>query len=273
MPFDITTAKPVEENLGFGTRLGLGALRGIQAGGESIVRDVKELAGFKRSEADELSEFAKKERIKSEYAPKTGEDLGTFEEKERIKYRVKGEFAEPSGEGFTDEVLDRATSLRKEFDASKVFKDYQTIERSVDGLERAFMLSTAPDTKSLIASDQALGVMFQKMLDPDSVVRESEYARTPEGAALVNRVKAQIPKLQKGGLALDDEDRAALVEMARALLEGGKKQYNNHYERFENIVNAYQIPPNLVFGGLKKFGVSENEGKQQTGRFQIEEIR
>jgi len=150
-----------------------------------------------------------------------------------------------------------ASGLRKEFNANKAFKDFQTINRSVQGLEEAYKLSTSPDSKSRIASDQALGVMFQKMLDPDSVVRESEYARTETGIGIINRIKGFMPKMQKGGLGLENEDRKALVTMARKLLDEGAKTYNQHYERYENIAQQYEIDPGLIFGGLEKASVGE----------------
>lgn len=151
------------------------------------------------------------------------------------------------------EMLERAASLRDEFNKSGVYKQFQEIERASMGLEEAYKLATAQDIESRIASDQALGVMFQKMLDPDSVVRESEYARTPEGAALLNRIAAIGPQLVKGGLRLGDQDRLALIEMTRKLYESAGGQFNKHYDRYSNLAQQYAVEPDLIFGGMKRF--------------------
>ena len=182
----------------------------------------KELAGLKKLEAD-----VKKTQLGSEKIRKEIADI-----KESGKY--------------TKDQLSNATTLRKEFDTNKATKNYDILRRSVTGLRQAADLSLTG--KSRIASDQALGVLFQKMLDPTSVVRESEYARTPEGASLINRLRGFLPKLRKGGLALANEDRKAVVEMGEKLLEEGIKVYNQQYDRYENLANAYGTDPKLIFG-------------------------
>ena len=146
------------------------------------------------------------------------------------------------------ETLNLASSLRKEFNADATYKNYKTIKRSAEGLEAAYQLATSPDTKSRIAADQALGVLFQKMLDPTSVVRESEYARTPEGASFLNRLSSFAPQLQKGGLRLKDEDRMALVEQAKKLLESAQQDLELHIERYSEIARQYGVAPQLVVG-------------------------
>lgn len=147
---------------------------------------------------------------------------------------------------YTKDQLKDATTLRKEFDTNKAVKNFNILQRSVAGLRQAADISLTG--KGRIASDQALAVLFQKMLDPDSVVRESEYARTPEGAAMLSKVRAYLPKLQKGGLALINEDRQAIVEMGERLLEEGVKVYNRQYDRFDNIAKSYGTDPKLIFG-------------------------
>jgi len=162
------------------------------------------------------------------------------------------------------EKLSSATGLRKEFNADKAYKDFQTIKRSESTMNSAYKISIRSDTKSRVASDQALAVCFQKMLDPDSVVRESEYARTPEGVSMMNKILAYIPQLQKGGLAISDEDRKAMLDIAKKLLEEGKRALNSHIERYETVSRDYGINPRLVLGNIKRF---EIEGEAKTMSF------
>jgi hypothetical protein len=150
-----------------------------------------------------------------------------------------------------------AVTQAKEFRADPRIKNLNIIERSERGMVAALKMATAPDVKSRIASDQALGVLFQKMLDPESVVRESEFARTPEGAALMNQLLAVIPQLKLGGLKLLDEDRQALVAMARKLLQGAKITANRAFDEFETRADEIGLNKKIVFGGAKKFDISE----------------
>lgn len=153
--------------------------------------------------------------------------------------------------------LNVASGLRKEFNAARVSRNYETISRSAKALEQAYKLSTRPDMKSRVASDQALAVLFQKMLDPASVVRESEYARTPEGAAAINRILAFVPQLRRGGLRLTNEDRYAIYEQAQRLLQEAQRTYNVHIDRYTNISQMYGVDPKLIFGGIKKVPITE----------------
>lgn len=170
--------------------------------------------------------------------------------------------------------LNLATGLRKEFNAAKVFKDFQTVNRSERAMKQALDLSLNPDQKSKIASDQALGVLFQKMLDPDSVVRESEYARTGEGASLLNRMMAWLPKLQKGGLAISDDDRQALYDIAQKLLNESKITMNAHIERYEGLAEDYGVDHNKVIGrNIQQFKIGGAEATTNQDIFTVGETR
>jgi hypothetical protein len=165
--------------------------------------------------------------------------------------------SEPGGAGLSPtEKINLARNEGKDFRADPRIKDLQIIERSERGMQAALKQSTSKNVTSRIASDQALGVLFQKMLDPTSVVRESEFARTPEGAALMSRVSAQIPKLVKGGLAISDSDRQALVDMAQKLLAEAKISANRAFSEFNIRAETIGLNKKIVFGGAKPFDIT-----------------
>ena len=51
----------------------------------------------------------------------------------------------------------------------------------------------------MAAGSQAVLVTFQKILDPTSVVRESEYARSASGLSLIEQVAGALERLKEGG--------------------------------------------------------------------------
>jgi hypothetical protein len=148
----------------------------------------------------------------------------------------------------TEDRTAQANVLRKEFNASPAVKDWQTIRRATQGVIDAFDTSVAGGSR--IASDQALGVLFQKVLDPQSVVRESEYARTPEGAAMLNRLLAYADKIQRGGLTLTDGDRKAIRDMVVKLATGAAKSYNEQVGQMKTYAEHWGIDPVGILGGL-----------------------
>lgn len=74
--------------------------------------------------------------------------------------------------------------------------------------------------ESLNAVGQAIGVTFQKALDPTSVVRESEFARTAEGQSLVNRAYGLATKWAQGGVGLSKAEMEEMVVTANNFMEG-----------------------------------------------------
>lgn len=169
--------------------------------------------------------------------------------------------SQPGGEGLSGaDKTKLAVSEGKDFRADPRIKNLQIIERSEKGMRAALKQATSPNVKSRIASDQALGVLFQKMLDPESVVRESEFARTPEGAAAVNRLLAIGPQLKLGGLKLLDEDRRALVTMAQTLLDGAKESANQAFSEFGTRAGEIGLNQRIIFGGAKPFDIPVEAG-------------
>lgn len=85
--------------------------------------------------------------------------------------------------------------------------------------------------KPLNAQSQAVIVGFNKLIDPTSVVRESEYARTPEGASFINRLDAYRIRFMQGGAGLNAAELQGIRDTALALLRGYQAQQLNFAER------------------------------------------
>ena len=195
----------------------------------------------------------KKELLSEEYKLKQQykdplETLKDTLEIEKIRKELSGEITDK-------DTLNRATTLRKEFNTDQVYKNFQILQRSEDQMKEAYKLATSPTTQSRVAADQAIAVTFQKMLDPQSVVRESEYARTPEGVAFMNRMGSIVEQMQKGGLRLKDSDRLSLIQAANKLLKSGKRQMNSHIGRYKSLAKDYQVKPELILGDIDEFDV------------------
>ena len=95
---------------------------------------------------------------------------------------------------------------------------------------------------------QAVLVTFQKILDPTSVVRESEYARSAEGISLLGRIEGYADKLGRGGAGVPDDELAAMVETARQMLAGMDGYAKTQRSRIDAMSKEYGIKPELIFG-------------------------
>ena len=112
-----------------------------------------------------------------------------------------------------------------------------------------------------IGGSQAILVTFQKVLDPTSVVRESEYARSPQGLAIMDRIQGAYDryignldpvtgKWVGGGAGVPKPVLAEMVKTAEAFLndENMKSALANVRQRIYDTSTSYQIDPRLVLG-------------------------
>lgn len=91
-------------------------------------------------------------------------------------------------------------------------KDYREIQSYYQNLQSA--VKSAETEYNWTAVGQTAVNMFNKMMDNQSVVRESEYARTAEDIPLWNRIKGYIQQKGVGGPGLTQDDFQALSRMA-----------------------------------------------------------
>lgn len=129
-----------------------------------------------------------------------------------------------------------AHQLRGEIRLNPFVKDFGDVANKYNVMETALQ-KAGSSPKSFVAIDQALITLYNKMTDPSSVVRESEYARTPENMSIINRIAGKIdPKTGKffaGGAGLTNEERTSLVEM-------GREFYNQYATNYDQVVSDYE---------------------------------
>jgi len=148
--------------------------------------------------------------------------------------------------------LDTQTTLRKEFNARPEIKEYNQVQPKFASLEKALVESQTTGNK--VASDQAMITLFNKITDPTSVVRESEYARTPANLALINRLKGKVEKVMTGGAGLTDADRNAIMSMVRQFKSGYQELFNNTAREYTDYARGYGIDPTMIIGERRTSG-------------------
>jgi len=150
----------------------------------------------------------------------------------------------------------QGTALRKEFYDSPEVKTYQTISQQFGVMQEAVKESKG---ENLVAVDQALITIMNKMMDPQSVVRESEYARTPGDLALMNRIKGAYQKIQKGGAGLTDDDRKAIAKIGKKYYEVSQKKYKSKFHEYTGYLSNYGLNPEVYLNPSDKgIGASAN---------------
>lgn len=137
--------------------------------------------------------------------------------------------------------------LRKEFNGTTEAKNFATIKQQYDGLKASANLKTP-------AGDIALIFGYMKMLDPNSVVREGEFATAQNAGGIDEKIRNAYNKA-KNGTRLQDSQRRDFVKNAEALYNSYAKQYNTRLEEYKSYSiewgNVNRIGTEAVTAGYK----------------------
>ena len=167
--------------------------------------------------------------------------------------RIRGFYKSPNigKETVTDKAItpikDPVKKANMEMKLASTFDSYtknmRDVQRNVNiinsGYEEA--LASSNNGKSLNAPSQAVLVTFQKMLDPTSVVRETEYARSGEGQSLKNQLLGQYQKLVQGGAGVTIDDLNNFKNLSNKLLEGYNSTLIDAARRTQNQAISYGL--------------------------------
>ncbi len=128
--------------------------------------------------------------------------------------------------------------LRKEFtDRTKKYTEMRGVYSNIT--------NSAKDKSG--AGDIALVTSFMKMLDPGSVVRETEFATGRDTAGLLTQLKNQAKKLQSGEF-LDEKQRTAFARLAAQYMAAAEAQEKQVVRSLDKVVTSYKLDRGNVFG-------------------------
>lgn len=167
----------------------------------------------------------------------------------------------------TTQLFDRELKLADNFqeyakDANIAIRQISVVNTGFDEANNALK-----EGKPLNAQSQAVIVGFNKIIDPTSVVRESEYARTPEGASLLNKLDGKIIQIKQGGAGLNKAELEAIKNLSNALLEGYRQQQLQYANLVANQAQSIGadlgriLPPDVLSSyNTSQSNVQSNEG-------------
>ncbi|MDD4110727.1 MAG: CHAP domain-containing protein, partial [Clostridia bacterium] len=181
--------------------------------------------------------------------------------KEALANTVKsgGDVEEVIKEVERKKFLPRSEKIQNDFE--KGVSDYEEILNKFKQMEVAYKQGQKIGDKTF--SDQALINLFNKITDPNSVVRESEYDRTGKSLGLSDRIIGASIKVFKGGSGLTDETREAGISIANALMKGAKERFYTERAKAERKADGSGVPKDFLYSQL---------GLNDKGEFEVEDL-
>lgn len=108
------------------------------------------------------------------------------------------------------------------------------------------------------AGDLALVTTFMKMLDPGSVVRESEFAKAQDTAGLLGKLTASAAKVQSGQI-LTPQQREDFARLAGQYMAATAEQEKKARKDLDFMVKNYGLNRENVFGTMADREASSSE--------------
>lgn len=170
-----------------------------------------------------------------------------FNEKEGSFIKTR----EEKGELDKKDKFNIRRSLRQDFSKNKTISDFIFTQETVNKMVSAFDdFFENPEGRDKGVLDESLIFAFKKMIDPGSVVRESEFAQTQAGQALIRRIDGRVRAAKEGGFGLTDETRKELITMAKALLRGAKLMASDIAKETLKEADRAGVGREGILGGL-----------------------
>jgi len=129
-------------------------------------------------------------------------------------------------------------------DARKEFTGLQRV-KDFDKVANAYGRISASVKEPSAAGDLSLIFNYMKMLDPQSVVREGEFAAAAAAGGYGERIAAMVQKLKDGTL-LTAVQRADFVDRANKLYSEAESLYDNTRDQYITYATEAGFDPNIL---------------------------
>lgn len=159
-------------------------------------------------------------------------------------------------------TFDNTQKLRGEFRAEPIYKAQQEVQSAFNQVKEGL------DAKSP-AGDLAAATKFMKLLDPGSVVRESELALAMQAGGALDRLTSYASNIANG-TKLTDKQRTDFRDLSTKFFNTSAQLFNEKQKEYIDIANRYNFNPKDVAGEpVKLQGGKPNNAitatNQQTG--------
>ncbi len=124
--------------------------------------------------------------------------------------------------------------------ANNIFKSYEPIAQNFQGIVNSYARVQASVEDPSAAGDLALIFNFMKILDPNSVVRESEFATAQNAGSIDERTRGLYNSVVNGK-RLSDTQRADFANRAGKLFKSKERQFKGARKNYQNIARKNNI--------------------------------
>lgn len=156
------------------------------------------------------------------------------------------------GSVYTKEQLDVINTVSDDMRSDDNIKNYLAIKTGYQRVEDGVTLDSGQ-------GDLAIVYGYMKMLDPNSVVREGEFATAENTSGVSEALRAKYNNLLNGG-RLSESTRSEFATAAGQLYKTADSNYQNSYNYYANRVRNAGLNPSDVLMDLSYDGSNDSGG-------------
>lgn len=175
-------------------------------------------------------------KAQAEAAGQNPVDFNTYQNMDANRKAKVAAASVAGSAGLTTTQANLATKLSDDYEQRS--KDFYTIRDAYNKIVSAAKNPSA-------AGDMALLFGYMKLLDPNSVVRETEYATAQNAGSIPETIRARY-NAAVNGKKLDEAQRKDFVDRSKKVFETSKQQQDVLKKDFESRAVKYGVPTDLV---------------------------
>ena len=156
-----------------------------------------------------------------------------------------------------EQKFQRTTTLRKEYEGQQIAKDFSQVKTAYS------QIKTALDNPSP-ASDLVAATKFMKLLDPNSVVRESELGMAMAASGVLDRAQNYFKRLQSGE-KLTPVQRADFAKTTELLYKAAENVILPVQNQFRDYAIEAGVNPNSVVNTSQQSAAAAELARRQKG--------
>jgi hypothetical protein len=138
------------------------------------------------------------------------------------------------------QLVTAGTNMRKEFNNLPEVKTFRDVNTPYKNIKNSAEAKTP-------ASDMALIFSYMKLLDPNSVVREGEYATAANATNIPGKIVTMYNKAVKG-TGLNEAQRKDFVNQAGSRFKVAEQRYGQIGKQYSSYATDMGIDPSYVVG-------------------------
>ena len=139
---------------------------------------------------------------------------------------------------------DNTRDLKKDFGGEPIYKEFA-------GMQTAYSQVTSAIKQGTPIGDTAAATKIMKLLDPGSVVRETELGMAMAATGKMDRLKNYMD-LYISGKKLTDSQRVEFQSLADQLYNAAATAYNDKRGEYERIGQGFKLNTDLALGAPAK---------------------